>query len=53
MGLKKNSYLNENTLILDKADKKAEKARLEKAEQERMDRKEELRELALKMRRRY
>lgn len=54
MGLKKKSYLNENAnaLIPDKADKKAEKARLEKAEQERMDRKEELRELALKMRRR-
>jgi len=36
----------------DKADKRAEKARLEKAEQERMDREEELREIAIKLRRR-
>lgn len=36
---------------LDKADKKAEKERLQKVEQERMNREEEMRELALRLRR--
>ena len=38
--------------VLDKADKKLEKEKQEKAEQERQDREEELRGIAIKLRKR-
>lgn len=40
-------------LFKDKADKKAEQARIEKMEQQRQDREDEIREMSLKLRRRY
>ena len=38
-------------LVADKADKRAEKEKLHKVEQERLNREEEMRELALRLRR--
>lgn len=40
-------------VVSDKADKRAEKEKLQKVEQERMNREEEMRELALRLRRKY
>ena len=40
-------------VFTDKADKRAEKEKLQKVEQERMNREEEMRELALRLRRKY
>lgn len=39
--------------LLDKADKKAEQLRIEKMEQQRQDREDEIREMSLKLRRKY
>ena len=39
--------------MLDKADKKAEQLRIEKMEQQRQDREDEIREMSLKLRRKY
>lgn len=39
--------------LSDKADKKAEQLRIEKMEQQRQDREDEIREMSLKLRRRY
>ncbi|KMQ91093.1 splicing arginine serine-rich 16 [Lasius niger] len=42
---------NEGCILLDKADKKAEQLRIEKMEQQRQDREDEIREMSLKLRR--
>lgn len=53
---KKKTYYEKDTLrkrciLSDKADKKAEQLRIEKMEQQRQDREDEIREMSLKLRR--
>ena len=53
MGKYYETLKNEGFLFKVKADKKAEREKQEKVEQERMDREDEMRELSIKLRKRY